>query len=87
MTLLFDLYVFARATAAEHPVIAAILILISAVLLLPPVALAAFLGSPVLLPVALLLLVRQCRFRAIGAFGVAIRTSTAIVELSSSAGP
>ena len=59
MTSFFDLYLYAKAGATEHPIIAAVLFLVSAVFLLPPVALAGFLASPVLLPVALLLLVRH----------------------------
>lgn len=59
MTSFFDLYLYTKTAAYEHPLIAAVLLLISAAFLLPPVALAAFLSSPVLFPVALLLLVRQ----------------------------
>lgn len=59
MTSFFDLYLYAKAGATEHPIIAAVLFLVSAVFLLPPVALAGFLASPVLLPVALLLLVSR----------------------------
>ena len=59
MTSFFDLYLYAKAVATEHPIIAAVLCLVSAVFLLPPLALAGFLASPVLLPVALLLLVRH----------------------------
>lgn len=58
MTSFFDLCVYAKASALEHPFLALIAILVSATFLLPPLAFAAFLGSPVLVPVALLLLVR-----------------------------
>ena len=43
----------------QHPFLALIAVLVSTTFLLPPLAFAAFLGSPVLLPVALLLLVRH----------------------------
>ncbi len=59
MTSFFDLYLYTKTAAYEHPLIAAVLLLISAAFLLPPVALAAFVSSPVLFPVALLLLVRR----------------------------
>ena len=59
MTSFFDLYLYTKTAAYGHPLIAAVLLLISAAILLPPIALAAFLSSPVLFPVALLLLVRR----------------------------
>ena len=49
----------AKASATEYPVMALIAILVSTAFLLPPLMFAAFLGSPVLVPVALLLLVRS----------------------------
>ena len=58
MTSFFDLFVYAKASALEHPFLALIAILVYATFLLPPLAFAAFLSSPVLVPVALLLLVR-----------------------------
>ena len=59
MTSLFDLLVYSRQTAMEHPILAVIAVCNFAVFVLPPVALAAFLGSPVLIPVGFLLLVWQ----------------------------
>ena len=59
MTYLFDLLVYSRQTAMEHPILAVIAVCIFALFVLPPVALAAFLGAPVLIPVGFLLLVRQ----------------------------
>ena len=50
---------YAKASAIEHPFLALIAVLVSTTFLLPPLAFAAFLGSPVLVPVALLLLVRS----------------------------
>lgn len=59
MTSFFDLYVYAKASAAEHPVLAVLFVLFSAAFLLPPLALASFLASPVLVPVTLLVVVRH----------------------------
>lgn len=59
MTSFFDLCMYAKASANEHPFVALIAFLVAATVLLPPLAFAAFLGSPVLIPVALLLLVRS----------------------------
>ena len=58
MTSFFELYLYAKSSAADHPVLALPIILIAAGFLLPPLAIAGFLGSPILIPVALLLLVR-----------------------------
>lgn len=59
MTSFFDLVMLAKASATEHPLMALLAILLSTAFLLPPLVFAAFLGSPVLVPVALLLLVRS----------------------------
>ena len=59
MTSFFDVCMYAKASAIEHPFLALIAVLVSTTFLLPPLAFAAFLGSPVLVPVALLLLVRH----------------------------
>lgn len=59
MASFFDLCMYAKASAIEHPFLALIAVLVSTIFLLPPLAFAAFLGSPILVPVALLLLVRH----------------------------
>lgn len=54
-----ELWQTARAAAMEHPVLAVIALSVSLAIFLPPLALATFLTSPVLFPVAFFLLVQS----------------------------